>query len=249
MAWTRTLLRAKSRVLGIHGGISALLFLPLLYLVWFQWFPPPLFFTDGGWQGVRILLVVHVVIGPALSFLIFDPAKTRLALAVDFTCIAIAQAAALAYGSVAIESKRPLVLAFHEGRFVAVTKDRYSTQTIGADEWQRLGKGPPYWAFARAPATSQEQAGVTAFGVLEGQAPEQLFFLHEPLANRWPMVQRQAMPADDLAKLDPELAGRLHELRARHGQIRLFLLAGHYRDAWLVLDAEGRYLDALYANR
>lgn len=249
MAWTASLLRAKSRVLGIHGAISALVVCPFLYLAWFHWFPPPLFFTDGGWQGMRIMLVVHILIGPALSFLVFDPAKTRLALAADFGFIGLVQAAALIYGCVAIEGKRPLVIAFHDGRFVAVTKDRFSTQTIEASEWRRLGERPPYRVAVRAPATPQEHAGVTTFGLLEGQTAEELFFLYQPLAERWPTMEGQAMPAGDLARFDPDLRQPLHELLARHRQVRLFLLAGHYRDAWLAFDTGGRYLDALYVSR
>ena len=252
MAWTRSLLRAKARVLAVHVGISAVGLCPLLYLAWFHWYPAPLFFSDGGWQGLRVVLGIYIVLGPLLMFLVYHPAKTRLALGIDVGFIAIAQIAALGFGGWTIEDGRPMAMAFHEGRFNAVPRDAFAAQTPKPSDWRRLGEGPPYWVYVRRPATNEERVGVAAFLTLEGQSAEQLLFLYEPLAGHWPDVAREALTSNVLAKESPRSREAVAALLSGRGldpaQARVFRHAGRYRDALLVFDRSGRYLGGVVGD-
>ena len=62
----------------IHLGISAVIFFILLYLIIFHWYPGFLFTADGGWQGVRIIAAVDLVLGPLLTLVVYKAGKPSL---------------------------------------------------------------------------------------------------------------------------------------------------------------------------
>jgi hypothetical protein len=248
MAWNRSLLRNKFRALSIHLGISALIFLPILYLLWFRWFPAPLFFTDGGWQGLRIMLFVDLTIGPSLTFLVFNPAKSRRELAFDFSFIALVQAAALIYGAYNVEQKRQWVMSLHDGVFHAVTLDSFQSQKVPPENWSKFGSQPLYWVFAREPQSQEEIGGAGVFKHLEGIEPYQLEFLYEPLAQHPDAIKQAAL---DLAKGtgDTEMNERLRKYQSQHPEALYFVRhEGYFRNAMLIFDAQYHYIDAIYAS-
>lgn len=242
------LLKFKLRALLVHFGLSVLVFLPFLYLIWFHWYPPPLFFTDGGWQGLRIMVLVDLVLGPSLTFLIFNPAKTRRALGFDFLCIGIVQASALAYGAYNVESVRPWVMSFSEGAFHVTTREPFAEQTIEEGGWERLGEGPLYRVYVREPANEDEAAGVTMFGALSGVGPEGLFFLYEPLARHLDTVKAAALDMEAVVAEQAVLREDYKALRKRHEGERLWFLPlyGYFSSAIVAIDADGHIVDALY---
>ncbi len=228
MSWTRSLLQSKLKALAIHLGISALIFIPLLALIWFVWFPPPFFFTDGGWQGVRLMLIVDMVIGPALTFLVWNPAKSQRALTVDYTFICFVQAAALTYGYVSVESKRVMAVAYQDGAFTAVTQDRFQEQEFDRADWARLGEGPPYWAYVRKPDEGDEATGAAIFSFSAGIAPHELFFLYDPLPAHAGQLRASAQPDS-------------------YG-LRYFRLNGYFRTAELGLNEQLQLVTTRYPD-
>ena len=62
---------SRFRAAGLHLAISFLIFLMLAYLVVFTWYPGIFFDTDGGWRGMRIIIGVDLVLGPALTLVVY----------------------------------------------------------------------------------------------------------------------------------------------------------------------------------
>ena len=62
----------------IHLGVSFAIFLALASLVVFVWYPDFFFSTDGGWQGMRIIIAVDLVLGPTLTLIVFKPGMPGL---------------------------------------------------------------------------------------------------------------------------------------------------------------------------
>ncbi len=245
---TLALIKHKLRALLLHFGLSVLIFLPFLYLIWFHWYPEPLFFTDGGWQGLRIMAMVDLVLGPSLTFLVYNPAKSRRALSFDFFCIGVAQAAALVYGVHTVQSVRPWTMAYHDRAFHVMTREVYVDQTIEAGAWSRLGDGPLYRVFAREPANDDEASGVVAFGALVGVGAEGLFFLYEPLTPRLDEVKAAALDMEAVVTGAPALREDYERLRARHAQQRLWFLPlhGFFSSVIVAMDADGDIVGTLY---
>ncbi|MEL7399989.1 MAG: hypothetical protein AAFN68_05375, partial [Pseudomonadota bacterium] len=81
----------------IHLGLSLVIFAVLLLLIMQFWYPGFLFTTSGGWDAVRLIIGVDLILGPLLTLLVFNPNKASLKK--DLSVIALVQTLALAWGT------------------------------------------------------------------------------------------------------------------------------------------------------
>lgn len=246
MTWNRILLIAKLKALGAHLSISLVLVGVALALMLLRWFPEPLFTTDGGSTALQLLLLVDLVLGPLLTFVVFNPNKARRLMVLDLSVIAVLQLAAYGAGLWSIHGVRVQAVALHEGQFQAVTADSYRDQTIDPGGWQALGASAPYLVNVREPKNGDEAAGVTAFGFTQGLEPYHLQFLYErfDLASAQHLQQGWSLKA--LQARQPVIAEAAQRWLARHPDIaaesaRFFRVQGYYDRAVIVLDGEGRW--------
>tara|TARA_B110000444_G_scaffold256538_1_gene293071 strand:- start:686 stop:1375 length:690 start_codon:yes stop_codon:yes gene_type:complete len=93
---------------AIHFSISLLIFLGLLAVILFLWYPGILFNIDRGWAGLQLLIGVDLIAGPLLTLVVFKSGKKGLNF--DLACIAFFQAACLVAGMWVVYSERPIVL-------------------------------------------------------------------------------------------------------------------------------------------
>ncbi|MDO9451984.1 MAG: hypothetical protein Q7J29_03900 [Stagnimonas sp.] len=244
MSWNRKLLLTKIKALGAHLGISVVLVGIAVWLILFRWFPTPLFTTDGGGVGLKLLLLVDLVLGPLLTFVVFNPLKARRLMVLDLAVIAMLQLSAYGAGLWSIYTVRVQAVALHEGVFHAVTAKEYQDQTIEPDSWQALGPRAPHLVNVRAPLDGDEAMGVTAFGFTAGLEPYQLQFLYQPLAAAWPAARQQGWPLTELQASQPAIAARAAAWLGRHADlkpetIRFYRVEGFYGSAVLALDETG----------
>ena len=54
----------KGVAFAIHLTLSLLVFSLLVIIMLLCWLPGELFFLDGGWQGLKLVAMVDVVLGP-----------------------------------------------------------------------------------------------------------------------------------------------------------------------------------------
>ena len=246
MTWNRSLLLAKIRALGAHISISLVLVGIALALMLLRWFPAPLFTTDGGGTGLKLLLLVDLVLGPLLTFVVFNPLKARRLMVLDLAVIALLQLGAYGAGLWSIHSVRVQAVAFYEGQFQAVTADTFADQTIEPRSWQALGETAPYLVHVRDPKDGDEAAGISAFGFTQGLEPYHLQFLYERFDRAAPQHLQQGLSLSTLQTQQPELARAAERWLAKHGDIaadsaRFFRVQGFYGSAVLVLDGQGRW--------
>ena len=90
-----------------HFGISLILFLFLLSIIIFVWYPGDLIHA-GGWQGIKIVAGVDLVLGPLLTLVIYNPMKKSLPF--DLFVIAMIQISALGYGVWNVYNEKPEAL-------------------------------------------------------------------------------------------------------------------------------------------
>lgn len=127
----------KPKALAIHVSISLLIFTVLAWFLMFRWFPGELFFIDGGWQGMRLIAAVDLILGPVLTLIFYKPGKPGLKF--DMLMIALVQSIALVYGVWSAQQQSTVALAFVDGRFVTVA---YSALRTGDDEMLEAGETP-----------------------------------------------------------------------------------------------------------
>jgi hypothetical protein len=102
----------------IHIAISLAIFVLLLICITQYWYPGILFDTGNGWKAVGMIVGIDLILGPLLTFLVFNPKKKSLKL--DLAIIAIIQTAALAYGTWTIHHTRPVAIAFVNTNFITI---------------------------------------------------------------------------------------------------------------------------------
>jgi len=112
---------SRSRAVAYHFALSVLIAVAVASLVFLLWFPTSLRDLAGGQKLFWTLVGVDVVCGPLLMWVLFKPHKTKLALGIDVSLIAIIQLIALGYGLFSLLSARPLAFVFEVDRFRVVT--------------------------------------------------------------------------------------------------------------------------------
>ncbi len=109
--------RFRWQAFAIHLGISLTILAVLLYLLFYHWFPDYLFDTDGGWQALRVIAGVDIILGPVLTLIAANPTKATRELRRDFTVIGLIQAAALSGGVWLAWDNRPYAVFWYDGSF------------------------------------------------------------------------------------------------------------------------------------
>lgn len=145
----------KTRAFLIHFSLSFLIFSVLLFILLFFWFPGDYFMLDGGWQGIKLIAAIDLVLGPALTLLLFKPGKPKLML--DMSLVALVQISALVYGFHAAYQQRTVGLVFAENEFTTISyKDlllaNEAIEGFGLDpvELSELGSDSPKQIFTEA---------------------------------------------------------------------------------------------------
>jgi len=165
---------AAAKASAIHFSISLAVAAIVALLIFQFWFPSPFGELSGGKHLFWIAVGVDVVCGPLLTAVLFSPSKTRRALTVDFSLIALTQLVALAYGIYSIALARPVILAFEVDRFVVVSHAQVDVQHLeqAQEKWRALSWNGPVLVGTREPKDSKESEQSLNWS-LQGMEPSQ----------------------------------------------------------------------------
>jgi len=136
----------------IHLGISALVAAAIFAVMLLVWYPSPWFRAAGGGTLLLLLVGVDVILGPLLTFIVFNPAKKSLFY--DLAVIVMLQIAALIYGVHVMALARPAFVVYLRGSFDVVTANDVVTEGMEDSklaEFQSLPLTGPRLAAARIP--------------------------------------------------------------------------------------------------
>jgi hypothetical protein len=112
--------RTRLRAAAIHLALSALVAVIAGILVFAVWYPFPYREISGGRDLFRLVVSVDVVLGPLITFAVFNLAKPRKELRRDLAVVALLQLAGLAYGLWTVHLARPVHMVFEVDRFRVV---------------------------------------------------------------------------------------------------------------------------------
>lgn len=118
------------KAFAIHLTASVVIFLFLLGIIIAVWYPGILFSIDGGWNGLKLIMGVDVVLGPILTLLVYRSGKKGLKF--DLSCIVALQVVCMAAGLSVVYQSRPIALVFAYDTF-------YS---LAAKEFEAYGQDP-----------------------------------------------------------------------------------------------------------
>ena len=94
----------------LHLGMSLALIAVVFSIIYLAWFPHALAAASGGLEGLTIVAAVDVVLGPLLTLVIYDIAKSKAHLARDIGVIIFLQLSCLIAGVFVVHEARPLVV-------------------------------------------------------------------------------------------------------------------------------------------
>ena len=102
----------RYQAFAVHLAVSFFIFLILLLLVFYVWYPGIFFESEKGWKAIALIAGVDLVLGPLCTLIVFNPAKKSLKM--DLAVIALLQAGALIAGSYLIHERRPVAFLMFE---------------------------------------------------------------------------------------------------------------------------------------
>ncbi|MFC1683880.1 hypothetical protein ACFL0R_00200 [Pseudomonadota bacterium] len=176
----------------IHLGVSLAIFFILATILIFFWYPGPFFSLEGGWKGIRIVAFVDIVLGPALTLLVFKPGKPGLKF--DMTLIIAAQVAALTWGVWTVSQARPALIVFADDAFYSITASKLKNTQIPSSKYDAFVSFTPTWVYADLPEDVIERANIITNTIKEGRELPLLFELYTLLKPNLEKVMPKQLP-------------------------------------------------------
>ncbi len=246
MKFTKALLKTKLKATAVHFSLSLIVFFILAYQVFYVWYPMPYFAIAGGWQGMRIIAAVDLVLGPLITFLIFDLSKSRREITFDLLIIATIQISALIYGVVTTYDQRPVAIVVVDEFVVAAIESDYGSQLDSLDELKQYSPESPPIIHAEIPFDTEALNEITRIRREEKIAEHAQMQLYRPhsvfvtgLQSRQQSHRRRLEKPDEKQKFELWLT---QNLKQPH-DVLVAPFIGRYGSVWLVFDQDGNYLD------
>ena len=197
-------LKRRINAAGVHFGLSLLLAAIAGVLVFAVWYPHPYWEISGGPKLFLLMTTVDVIMGPLMTFVVFNVAKRRVELFRDLTIIGFIQAAALAYGLWIVAVVRPVHLVFEIDRFRVVHAIEVPAELLdqALPDLQRLPLSGPTLLSIREFKDSNESFE-SIMAELRGSAISFRPGMWQSYAKAKPQVVHRAKPLSELKKRFP----------------------------------------------
>ncbi len=179
----KKLIVEKIKAMSVHFGFSLLLAILALYLVFKVWYPSPIDYAMGVGYIFVMMLAIDLVIGPILTFIIFNRQKKELK--VDLSIIVSLQLLAFTYGMFNVAQGRAVWMTFviDDVELIrAVDIDVQEGESILPEYESHLFQ-KPRWAgtqFSSDPKIAEAQKDADLLGHKLSTRPT----YYEPLSNR-----------------------------------------------------------------
>lgn len=235
--WTKPKLIQRARASALHFCACLLIAVCITLPLVFWLYPAPFFQASGGMNLLGIILVIDVVIGPVLTFLVFD--REKKSLRKDLWVIAGLQIAALLYGLYVTAMSRPVFMTYVVDRYEMV-----SAADVDDLEFQKAPKslkrprwGHPEIAYAEQPVDQQERSTIM-FSALNGVDLNRLFRFYKNASLAKPKIVERAKPIQELNSYNSAQA--VKEATNSYSKIPLAFVPvqGKKRDLTALVDAK-----------
>ena len=245
-------LRDKALAALIHFSLSLTATGGLAATMWFALYPPPYFWIDGGISVLKILVVVDLILGPALTFVVYNRAKREWKR--DLAIIAVVQVIAFAYGAYTMARYRPVFAVYIDRSFFAVTWPKVEMATPNLEKPRALHSADwaPTLVLIDLPADAHQRLDLLrrvnpdGTNALPGMGDRYLAF-SGPLQQK---VLADSADVETLARGNADIARELARVKAAHpGPLSNYSfqpLVGRDAECMLMIDkASGKPVDCM----
>jgi hypothetical protein len=183
----------------IHLTASLVVAVVAALLVFGLWYPYPYREISGGRELFLLVVAVDVIIGPLITFAVFDRAKPRHELRRDLAVVVLIQLTALGYGLWTVCMARPVHMVFEYDRFRVVHAVEVPQELLGQTPAGIVAlplTGPTLLALR--PFKSGQEKMETTLAALQGLSLSSRPDLWQPYTAATAEVLQAARPALDL---------------------------------------------------
>lgn len=230
--------QSRLRASTIHLAISLSIATLAALLVFGWWYPYPYRELSGGRELFTLVVAVDVVLGPLITLVIFNTAKTRRHLAMDFAVIGLLQVAALSYGLWTVFVARPVHLVFEYSRMAVVHAIDIEPSTLiqaPPGLQQRPWRGPTLLSLRPLQGNEAIESVLQATGGIPQAAQPKLWQPYEAAREQ---ILQASRPAAHLKQRFPGHADTIDQAAARTGRpmgVLRYLPLLSRTTAWTVL--------------
>lgn len=215
------------------------------------WYPSPYFSAAGGWQGLQLVAAVDLVLGPLITLIIYNPAKSRRELTMDIGLVVSLQIAALAFGVKAVYEQRPVAVVFLDTSFYTVPALAITSQGVSLEALENFGAELPVYVYAQRPESGPEFERFVQAVEVDKIPPHEQVPLYEPLSESFSSVVRSSLDIREIIASNPEMRRELDELLLRTGfaleDLHALALTSRYRNVVLMFSETGELVGTVSA--
>ena len=198
---------------AIHLGLSVVIAIGVVLLLYYVWYPQPFFDASGGKFLLMLLVGVDVVLGPLITLIIFDTKKKSLKF--DLAVIAFVQLAAICYGVYTMYLARPVFVVFSVDQFIVLPANDVEPKMLAQvtrPEFKSLSLTGPKYAYNVPQLSGTDLQGMSLS--LDGFAPQ--FYL--PYAEKAAEAAKAGKPLADLLKRQPQAKAMIETALKQKGK-------------------------------
>lgn len=206
---------SKIRAVITHFLFSLTIVSAILAIIFFVWYPAPMFRINGAANVLKTLVGVDLILGPALTAYLYRPGKKGLW--IDMWFIVIVQLSALIYGTSVIYQERPQYMIFSQDRYVVLAgKDIVEgpDQRKACAQVQTL----PCTAVAALGDSVEARSQLLEKTLELGVELEQLTEFWRPLATNKEKVLSKARPLQAIIDADASFEQAINALAKTHNR-------------------------------
>ena len=189
----------KLKAFGWHLLASLLIAAVSLGVIFFVWYPQPLYQATGVIKIFLIMLGIDIILGPLLTFIVYKPKKRTLKF--DLAVIVLIQLAAFAYGFYHVYDGRPAWIAYNVDRFDLVKNNEIDKRklTEALPTYQKVSQSGARYVAAVIPTDDKEVSQQILFDEIGyGIAPSQRPELYQPLSAVEEVMMNRTKAIDEL---------------------------------------------------
>ncbi|WPO67662.1 TfpX/TfpZ family type IV pilin accessory protein [Acinetobacter haemolyticus] len=193
--------KQRLSAMALHSVFSLFLLLIALFLVFHLWYPAPLDKAMGVGAVFWIILIIDLILGPLLTFAVFNPKKKELKM--DLFFIVMIQLGAYLYGLHTVAQGRPVFQVFvvDDIELVRAIDLKYDSSFSINKEFQTHIFSQPRWVsavYSSDPKIAFQQKQDEMFGNSLASRPE----TYQPFEARKEQVQSKVNQIVDLYKFN-----------------------------------------------
>ena len=224
---------SRTKAAFYHFLISAVVFAVLAYLILFVWYPDFFFALDGGWEGLRIIIGVDLVLGPLLTLVVFKSGKPGLKM--DLALIGLFQSMCLSAGTYVVYSERPTFFIYYEKHFYSSSQDTFASYGRPPADPANYSEKTPAMVYIDLPDNAIEEADVREILFKDG-IPLWIYApTYRPLEEQMDVVITEGVSEAEMRVRDE--AGNLDRWLIKHqgsfSEFAFIPIHARYRDVYL----------------